>query len=79
MPATAFASRAIADGRTSVGRDLDFDSQELGFGIPSLGAAKNEITWDLPVTAQNGYQAGEIVTFFCRVHPFMRGAFEVTP
>jgi hypothetical protein len=69
----------LADGRTSLGRDLDFDSSELGFGIPTIGAAKQALTWDLPVTAADGYEPGEIVTFFCRVHPFMRGAFEVTP
>jgi hypothetical protein len=67
----------LADGRTSAGRDVEFDSSELGFGIPTLGPAKNELSWDLDVTPENGFQAGETVTFFCRVHPFMRGAFEV--
>jgi hypothetical protein len=68
----------VADGATSAGRQLDFDSAELGFGVPSLSAAKNEITWDLDVSTASGYQPGEVVTYFCRVHPFMRGAFEVT-
>ena len=69
----------VADGATSAGRSLDFDSAELGFGVPSLSAAKNEITWDLDVSTAAGYAPGEVVTYFCRVHPFMRGAFEVTP
>ena len=30
------------------------------------------------MTREAGYQPGEIVTYFCRIHPFMRGAFEVT-
>jgi hypothetical protein len=68
----------VANGRSSLGRNLDFDSGELGFGAPTVTAAKNAIGWDLPVTPGNGYQAGEVVTFFCRIHPFMRGAFEVT-
>jgi hypothetical protein len=69
----------LANGRTSAGRDVDFDSSELGIGIPTLGAAKQAVTYNLDVTAAKGYSAGEVVTFFCRVHPFMRGAFEVTP
>ncbi len=68
----------LANGSTSAGRGLDFDSGELGLGVPSLTAAKNEVTWDLDVSATAGYQPGEVVTYFCRVHPFMRGAFEVT-
>jgi plastocyanin len=68
----------VADGATSVGRKLDFDSAELGLGVPSLSAAKNEVTWDLDVSTASGYRPGEVVTYFCRVHPFMRGAFEVT-
>jgi hypothetical protein len=69
----------LANGVTSAGRNVDFDSSELGIGIPTLGAAKQAVTWNLDVTAAKGYAAGEVVTFFCRVHPFMRGAFEVTP
>ena len=54
---------------------VDFDSGELGYGIPGITAAKNLISWDLDLT---GYSAGEIVTYYCRIHPFMRGAIEVT-
>ena len=67
----------VADGATSAGRQIDFDSNELGLGPPTISAAKNEVTWGLNVTT--AYQPGEVVTYFCRIHPFMRGAFEVTP
>jgi hypothetical protein len=67
----------LAKGVTSIGRDLEFDSGQLGIGIPAITGAKNEVTWKLPVTAEAGFKAGEVVTYFCRVHPFMRGAFEV--
>ena len=68
----------LADGATSIGRRVDFDSSELGLGPPGLTAAKNTLTWSLPVDSAAGYSPGEIVTYFCRIHPFMRGAFEVT-
>jgi len=68
----------LADGRTSGGRQLDFDSSELGYGAPEIGPAKQAATWDLPVTEEEGYKPGEVVTYFCRIHPSMRGAFEVT-
>ena len=71
---TAFPT---ANGRSSVGRDVEFDSGELGFGIPAITGAKNELTWKLPVTTENGFAPGEIITYFCRIHPSMRGAFEV--
>jgi len=67
----------LADGRGSNGRRLDFDSGELGFG-PPLGAAKNTATWDLPITAGNGFSRGGTYTYYCRIHPFMRGVFQVT-
>jgi hypothetical protein len=68
----------VSNGRTSSGRHVDFDSSELGIGPPVIGPAKNELTWDLPVTQQDGYNPGDVVTYFCRIHPGMRGAFEVT-
>jgi hypothetical protein len=43
-----------------------------------VGAASNRLDWNVPVTPQAGYKDGEIVTYYCRIHPFMRGAFEVT-
>ncbi|MDX6581904.1 MAG: hypothetical protein QOI10_1088 [Solirubrobacterales bacterium] len=68
----------VADGTTSDGRSLDFDSSELGIGTPEIGPAKQTLNWGLPITEQNGYKPGEIVTYYCRIHPSMRGAFEVT-
>ena len=67
----------LADGRTSKGRDLDFDSSELGFGIPDFAPVRNSANWNLPVDEASGFEPGEIVTYYCRVHPGMRGAFEV--
>ena len=71
------AAFPLADGATSQKRQLDFDSSELGIGLPAVGPTKQELDYELPVTAEEGYKPGEIVTYFCRVHPFMRGAFEV--
>ena len=67
----------LSDGQSSKGRDLDFDSSELGFGTPAIGPAKQTLNWSLPVTKESGFEPGEIVTYFCRIHPGMRGAFEV--
>jgi len=58
----------LADGK------VDFDSGELGFGPEGFTAAANRATWTTP----KGLKAGTY-TYFCRVHPFMRGAFEVEP
>jgi hypothetical protein len=68
----------LANGRTSRGRSLDFDSSEEGVGIPTIGPAKQSLDYVLPVTPRNGFKRGEVVTYFCRIHPSMRGAFEVT-
>jgi len=67
----------LSDGRTSTGRPVDFDSSELGYGAPYVGATSQRIQWKLPVTTTDGFKPGEKVTYFCRIHPFMRGAFEV--
>jgi len=71
----------LGDGAGSRGSPVEFDSGQLGYG-PQLGnerigPAKNTDTWTLGVTPANGFSAGETYTFFCRVHPFMRGAFAV--
>jgi plastocyanin len=52
---------------------VDFDSLELGYGIPGFTAAANrgDFTLETASLAQGEY------TYFCRVHPFMRGAFAV--
>lgn len=55
----------IADGGA-------FDSGELGTGPAGATAAANRLTWSVPKTLRPG-----TYTYFCRVHPFMRGAFRV--
>jgi hypothetical protein len=75
---TTGAAFPLADGGTSASRSLDFDSSEVGFGTPEIGPAKQSLDWGLPVTPEAGYAPGEVVTYYCRIHPFMRGAFEVT-
>jgi plastocyanin len=52
----------IADGRAG------FDSKQLGFGSP----AANTDSWSTPSNLTPG-----TYTYFCRIHPFMRGAFRV--
>jgi plastocyanin len=49
-----------------------FDSGELGVGPVGFTAAANRITWSTPANLTPGTYA-----YFCRVHPFMRGAFRV--
>jgi hypothetical protein len=71
------ADYPVSDGTTSTGRSLDLDSGQLGYGVPTISGVKNQAQWSIPVTSSNGYQPGEIVTFFCRIHPGMRGAFKV--
>jgi plastocyanin len=45
-----------------------FDSGQLGIGTPATG----RLTWTTP----KGLKPG-IYTYFCRIHPFMRGVFRV--
>jgi plastocyanin len=53
----------LADG------PIEFDSGQLGnFGQPTSG----HLSWTTPADLPAG-----TYTFFCRVHPFMRGAFRV--
>ncbi len=49
-----------------------FDSGELGYGLAGATAAENRVTWKTPKTLAPG-----TYSYFCRVHPFMRGAFRV--
>jgi plastocyanin len=67
----------LANGRSSLGRGADFDSAELGFGLPYVGPAKNAIDWNVAVTKSNGFDPGSVLTYYCRIHPFMRGAVAV--
>jgi plastocyanin len=58
----------IADG------PAPFDSGQLGFNYAGFGApAADRDTWTTPNNLKPG-----TYTFFCRVHPFMRGSFRVT-
>jgi plastocyanin len=49
-----------------------FDSGQLGFGPAGFTAFNNQQTWQTPPDLKPG-----TYTYFCRIHPFMRGAFRV--
>jgi plastocyanin len=49
---------------------VQFDSGELGIAGPPTA---NRLTWQTPTDLKAG-----TYTYFCRIHPFMRGAFRVT-
>jgi hypothetical protein len=51
---------------------VNFDSGELGYGPSFATAAANRNTWRTPKGLPKG-----TYSYFCRVHPFMRGAFRV--
>ena len=51
---------------------VQFDSGQLGFGPPGVTAAAQRDTWSTPDNLKPG-----TYTYFCRVHPFMRGSFRV--
>jgi plastocyanin len=55
----------LADG------DITFDSGELGTGGPPTA---DRVTWSTPTDLPSG-----TYSYFCRIHPFMRGSFRVTP
>jgi plastocyanin len=58
------------------------DSLEIGLGFPQLGLyrkaepASGSVTFSL-TPSNAGLRAGQTYTYFCRIHPFMRGAFKV--
>lgn len=75
---TITACRAPCNGSTGISYPLpngryDFDSGQLGYGPKGYSAATNKIVWSAPKNLPAG-----TYTYFCRVHPFMRGAFRVT-
>jgi plastocyanin len=53
-----------------------FDSAELGYGptgiLSDATAASNRHKWRTPTNLPRG-----TYSYFCRIHPFMRGAFRV--
>jgi hypothetical protein len=75
----------IANGSAGLGDGMDFDSTEIGYGLffsPASGqfgssnktpgeALKDGLYWQFTPTQTGVY------SLFCRIHPFMRGAFEV--
>jgi plastocyanin len=65
----------LANGASSTGKPIDFDSSTLGYGIPTIGPAKNDFRWSLEIGS--AFDSGAVYTYFCRIHPFMRGAFAV--
>jgi plastocyanin len=74
---TITACRAPCNRSTGIAYPLadgpvDFDSGELGFGPAGFTPAANRDTWSTPSNLRAG-----TYTYFCRVHPFMRGAFRV--
>jgi hypothetical protein len=56
----------LADGKAR------FDSGELGYGPAGFTPAAQRNTWQTPKRLKAG-----TYTYFCRIHPFMRGSFRV--
>ena len=50
---------------------MQFDSGQLGTGGPPT---VDTVTWSTPTDLDPG-----TYTYFCRIHPFMRGAFAIEP
>ena len=74
---TITACRAPCTGSTGIAYPLanakvQFDSGELGYGPSGATPAANRNTWKTPKSLPVG-----TYTFFCRIHPFMRGSFRV--
>jgi len=74
---TVTACRAPCNGSTGVSYPLangriQFDSGQLGYGVPGYTPAVGRISWRTRADLPPG-----TYTYFCRVHPFMRGAFRV--
>ncbi len=74
---TITSCKAPCTGTTGVAYPLanakrQFDSGELGYGPNGFTPAANRNTWQTPKTLKAG-----TYTYFCRIHPFMRGSFRV--
>jgi hypothetical protein len=46
----------------------NYDSGQLGMGTPAI----NAVSWNTPTSLRPG-----TYTYFCRIHPFMRGVFRI--
>ncbi|CAB4881629.1 MAG: hypothetical protein F2799_07465 [Actinobacteria bacterium] len=66
-------STGIAYPRADSAPSVLFDSGQLGAG-PEGTASAGRRTWTIPNTLPKG-----TYSYFCRVHPYMRGAFRVVP
>jgi len=66
-------SSGIAYPRADADPSVLFDSGELGSG-PEGTAAAGRRTWEVPNTLPPA-----TYSYFCRVHPYMRGSFRVVP
>jgi plastocyanin len=80
---TITACKAPCNGSTGIAYPIadgpvTFDSGELGFngndGAIGKAPAADRDTWKTPQDLPAG-----TYTYFCRIHPFMRGAFRVEP
>jgi plastocyanin len=74
---TITACRDPCTGSTGISYPLanggvDFDSGELGYGPSAITPAANRANWFAPTNLKPGTYA-----YFCRIHPFMRGAFRI--
>jgi plastocyanin len=74
---TITACKAPCNRKTGIAYPLadasvQFDSGQLGFGQVGITAAANRQSWATPSDLPVG-----TYTYFCRVHPFMRGSFRV--
>jgi plastocyanin len=76
---TVTACKAPCNGATGISYPLanagasQFDSLELGYGPPPLTAAANRNDYKLDTSSLDP----GTYTYFCRIHPSMRGAFAV--
>jgi plastocyanin len=76
---TITACKSPCNGATGVSYPLAngpirFDSGNLGEGPAGFTAAAGRSDWYTPKSLPTG-----TYTYFCRVHPFMRGSFRVIP
>jgi plastocyanin len=74
---TITACKAPCTGTTGIAyptanANVQFDSAELGYGPAGVTAAANRNTWRTPKSLARG-----TYSYFCRIHPFMRGSFRV--
>jgi plastocyanin len=77
IPHTVTACKAPCNRSTGISYPLangphQFDSGQLDYGPPAGTAAGQKTSWSTPSNLPPG-----TYTYFCRVHPFMRGAFRV--